>query len=113
METSSVSYNIDLDPFLVALGGDAFGYFAASEVHRLFYDAMPYRDGGFANTIDFGTPWQYEHLVPYAEYVYFSNCTFRRDTNKAATREYIDNYPSALPKLQASLAAYVKEKITG
>jgi len=113
MIETSVRVEIDIDSKIKKLGGDELGNFAATTAHRHFYDAMPYDTGAFADSIDY-RPWEYEHLVPYANRVYNHNYNFRKDYHPMAMSNYVEGYGVvANPKIAADIQAYIDSRKLG
>lgn len=109
----SVTINIDLpyDAILMALKGTTFGLFEAQSVHKNYFLAMPARTMAYSTQIEF-KPFEYTHLVPYAENVYTMNKNYRREIHPFAMSNYIEGYQAvAVPKIEKELQNYINRKI--
>lgn len=86
----------------------AFWTYAATEWHRLYEPYVPMQSGMLKDTVSI-RPKEIEHTVPYARYQYYgTGFNFRRDMHpKASAKWDLAAAPTQLPKLAASLQAYV------
>ncbi len=107
----SVDMNLGLDDKIKKLGGNAFGNFVSQEVHKQYTPWMPANTKAYSTQINF-QPWQYTHLVPYAEEVYTTHKNYRTDINPYATANYIEVGESvAMPKIMNSIENYINKII--
>lgn len=86
----------------------AFGIFAATQWHKLYYDYVPQQERVLANTVKI-EPWAIEHTAPYARYQYEGHFSHKNSKNPDKASRQWDKAaaPTQGPKLVSSLQAYI------
>lgn len=84
--------------------------FAAVEWHRLYYAYVPMRTGSLAEAVQY-SPGEIEHIMPYAHRMYHGeNFRFDRTLHPHASAHWDQAAaPTQLPKLAASMQAYIDQ----
>lgn len=100
-------FNIDIPKHMNEVQGDKMGLYASTTWHRLYSPWTPFREGYLQDDVRI-TPWQIEHVVPYAQPMYYGNFNFRRTFHPKASRLWDKAAaPTQVPKLHDELQAFV------
>lgn len=88
----------------------AFGYFAASEWHRLYSPYVPRQEGTLADTVDI-KPWVITHTQPYARAQYYGHFDHSKAVNadKASRKWDLAAAATQKDKLISSLQEYINQ----
>lgn len=85
----------------------AFGMFVAETWYKLYEDYVPWREGVLYDTVRL-SPWEIDHIAPYAAEVYEHNRNYRRDKHPRATAHWSEAAePAELDKLTQSIQNYI------
>lgn len=110
-KTVDIRYEVEVEmniPRILAQTEDpAFGLFAAETWYKLYRDYVPHDTGTLYGTVRL-SPWEIDHIAPYAAPVYERNRNYRRDKAPKATSEWSEKAePTEMPKLIRSLQKYI------
>lgn len=99
--------NINTAEKIAKIRDPSFGIFAAETWYKLYRDYVPQDTGTLYGSVRI-SPYQIEHIAPYAHSVYTHNRNYRRDKAPMASA-YWDQAaaPAQLPKLTISLQRYI------
>lgn len=102
-----VDININIPKRMNQVRSDKFGTYAATSWHRLYSQYVPYKTGNLQDEIRI-TPWQIEHIMPYAAPVYYGDFNFNKDPHPKASRMWDKAAaPTQAPILHDELQAFV------
>lgn len=92
---------------LAKIKDPSFQIFAAETWYKLYRDYVPHDTGTLYDSVRI-SPYQIEHIAPYARSVYTHNRNYRRDKAPKASA-YWDQAaaPAQQPKLVLSLQKYI------
>lgn len=104
---ASVEVNINIPAKLAKIKDPVFQTFAAETWYKLYRDYVPHDTGTLYESVRI-SPYQIEHIAPYARQVYNHNANYRKDKAPMASARWDQAAaPSQKPKLINSMQKYV------
>ena len=103
----SIETNINVPEKLLKIRNPVFQTYAAQTWHKLYRDFCPNQTNTLYGTVRI-SPYEIEHIMPYAAAVYNKNRNYRKDkAPKASAHWDMAAAPTQKPKLIASMQKYV------